>query len=119
MANLPDARTWTVDNLVVTTLLTLGPGAVSNGATGTTLSLAGPITLTAAASQIIPGATSFSIRNNANNVDNLLISNGGDVTIRSNLTVGNTLQFSTAASQIVPGATSFSIRNNAQSADNL
>jgi len=42
-----------------------------------------------AASQVIPGNTSFSIRNNANTADNLLISDAGNVTVGNNLaTIG-------------------------------
>jgi len=47
----------------------------------------GALTLSAAASQIVPGATSLSFRNNANSADNLLISNAGAVTVRAGLTV--------------------------------
>jgi hypothetical protein len=43
-----------------------------------------------ATSKIIPGATSLSLRNNADSADNLLISDAGDVTIRNSLvTKGN------------------------------
>lgn len=67
------------DNLLISDAgaLTLR-GAMSGG---TTLSLAGPITLTTAASRIIPGATSFAVRNTGNTVDNLLIVDAGNVTI--------------------------------------
>ncbi len=41
----------------------------------------------AAASKIIPGATSFSIRNNANNRDNVLVDDDGDVVIYKDLRV--------------------------------
>jgi len=68
---------------------------------------------TTAASKIIPGATSLSHRNNADSADNLLISDAGVVTIRSDL------KLATAVSKIIPGATSLSLRNNADSADNL
>lgn len=56
------------------------------------ITVSGNLTLTSAASQIIPGATSFAVRNNANSADNLLISNAGAVTIRDDLAVnGNTI----------------------------
>lgn len=45
------------------------------------------LTLSTAVSKIIPGATSLSHRNNADNADNLLISDAGAVTTRSTLTV--------------------------------
>lgn len=112
--------------------LTLSGGSFSIPAGG--FSMAGPLTLTAATSQIIPGATSFSVRNNANGADNLLVSNAGLVTARAGLvataggvtatagdvaiTAGN-LTLGAAASRIVPGVTSLSLRNNANSADNL
>ncbi len=57
----------------------------------TTLSLAGPITLTTAVSRIIPGATSLSLRNNGNNQDNLLIPDNAASTFRNGLNVGGTI----------------------------
>lgn len=77
------------------------------------LRLASTLTFTTAASRIIPGATSLSLRNNANSADNLLVSDAGDVTIRARLL------FATASSKIIPGATDFAIRNNADSSNNL
>jgi hypothetical protein len=44
---------------------------------GLTLNLKG-----AAACKLLPGATSFSVRNNADSADNLLVEDAGDVTIR-------------------------------------
>lgn len=97
-------------------------------------SMAGPLTLTAATSRIVPGATSMSLRNNANSADNLLVTDAGVVAVRAGLTVtaggatitagdlavtaGN-LTFAAAASRIVPGVTSLALRNTANSADNL
>lgn len=40
-----------------------------------------------AASSLLPGATSFAIRNNADTQNNLLIADAGDVTVRNNLAV--------------------------------
>lgn len=125
--------------------LTVSSGAFSIPAGGFTM--AGPLTLTAANSQIIPGATNLSLRNNANNADNLLISDAGAATVRAGLTVtaggltvsaggaavtGNStvtgsltvtgdpgLSLSATASRIVAGATSLALRNNANSADNV
>lgn len=51
------------------------------------LSITGTLTMTTAASKLVPGATSFSHRNNADSADNLLISDAGAVTIRAGLTV--------------------------------
>lgn len=45
------------------------------------------LTFTHATARLVPGATSFSLRNNANNADNLLVSNAGAVTVRAGLTV--------------------------------
>jgi hypothetical protein len=45
--------------------------------------MAGALLMSAAASQIIPGATSLSLRNNANNADNLIVTDAGTVKIRS------------------------------------
>ncbi len=132
--NLTVAGTLTVAGLVTAQAgLTVSAGTFSIPAGG--FSMAGPLTLTAATSQIIPGATSMSLRNNANSADNLLVSNAGAATVRAGLTVttgggvitagGLTvtgapdLTLGTAASRIKPGVTSLSLRNNANNADNL
>ena len=72
-----------------------------------------------AASKIVPGATSFSLRNTADSADNFILLNAGDATLRTKLTLPGPVVFTTAASKIVPGATSFSLRNTADSADNF
>lgn len=64
--------------LTVTGTLTIPAGGFS---------MAGPLTLTAAASRIVPGATSFAVRDTANANDNLLVSNAGALTVRAGLTV--------------------------------
>lgn len=66
-----------------------------------------------AVGKIIPGATSLSFRNHADDADNLLLADNGDVTIRSKW------RFASALSKIIPGATSLSVRNNADDQDNL
>lgn len=43
--------------------------------------------LTTAASVLVPGATSFAVRNNADNANNLLISDAGAATVRAGVTV--------------------------------
>lgn len=91
-------------------------GALSGATTiaGTTLQV------TAAVGKILPGATSLSLRNNADSADNLLASDAGLVTIRAGLTLtAGALTFGAAVSKIVPGATSISHRNTADSADNI
>lgn len=50
------------------------------------ISVTGAITMATAASVIVPGATSLSLRNNADNADNLILTNAGAATFRS--TVG-------------------------------
>lgn len=49
----------------------------------------GSILLTTAASTLVPGATSFSVRNNANSADNLLITDAGVATFRNSVTMRN------------------------------
>jgi len=48
----------------------------------------GVLYLSAAAAKLVPGATSFSIRNNADSADNLLILNSGDATFLTRIGVG-------------------------------
>lgn len=55
----------------------------------TALDVGGNITMTAALSRLVPGATSFAIRNNANAVDNFLIDNAGNVTILGSVTAAS------------------------------
>lgn len=79
------------------------------------------LTLTTATSQIIPGATSLSFKNNGNSATNLSITDAGLVSVvRGNLavTTGEVVLGATA-SKIVPGATSLSLRNHADAADNF
>lgn len=144
----------TLDNLLITdagnatvrgNLAVTGAGTVtgmltaSNGMTVTSGGLtigafSGPLIMQSVVSQIIPGVTSFAIRNNANALDNVLVSDAGAVTIRSGLTItasgetitaGNltltagNLVFSAASASIIPGATNLLLRNNANSASNL
>lgn len=45
------------------------------------LTVTGTLTLTTAASRLVPGATSFAIRNTANTVDNLLVKNAGEIDV--------------------------------------
>lgn len=72
-------------------LLTTAAGAVLTGPVSgvTTLSLSSTLTMTSAASQIVPGVTSLSLRNNANNADNILITDAGNATLRGTLTFGS------------------------------
>jgi len=98
-------------------VITAGNVTMTNG---NLLLSSGGIIMSTAASTLRPGATSFAIRNNADSVDNVLISDAGAMTVRSTLTItANNLVFGQAVTRVVPGVTSFSIRNNANSADNL
>ena len=83
-----NAKSTTVANAVTVT-----SGGLTVTAGGLTVT-AGDLTITAdqlvfgaAASTIVPGATSLSLRNNADSADNVLISNAGAVTVRAGLTV--------------------------------
>lgn len=51
------------------------------------ISLTGTLTMATAASKLVPGATSFTIRNNADSADNLKVLDSGATTIRQALTV--------------------------------
>jgi hypothetical protein len=140
--NLTGPITISGNETVTGTLTVQGATTLQGGLTaqnGETLT--GGLTITDAASRIIPGATSMSLRNNANNADNLLITNAGAATVRNGLTVtaggvivtaggltvtagdetltAGRLVLGAASSKIVPGATQLSLRNNADSADNI
>jgi len=58
-----------------------------------------------AASSLLPGSTSFAIRNNADSANNLLVTDAGDVTIRNNLSVLGALSVTggiTTAASLTP-----------------
>jgi len=62
--------------------------AATGGIVATTGDLAvttGNLTFGAAAARLVPGATSFSLRNSANSADNLLVVDAGDVTPRRDI----------------------------------
>lgn len=79
------------------------PTMVSPTITGT--ATVGQLTVSTAAGKIVPGATSISVRNNADNADNLFISNAGLVGIRSaanaNMTTGLTINQGAADDEIL------------------
>lgn len=100
------------------TLSTAGQSNVTSLGTLTSITTSGALTMTATASKIVPGATSFSIRDTGDANDNLLVSNAGNVTARGTLTATAVI-ISTSASKLLPGATSFSIRDTADANDNL
>jgi hypothetical protein len=66
-----------------------------------------------AVSKLVPGATSFSHRNNADNQDNLLINDSGSISVRGNITLGQSIGFLNAIAKIQVGATSLAVRDNA------
>lgn len=75
-----DASRFKIDH--TTGLVTIPQGVTTSGIlTGASLAL------TTAVSKIVPGATSFSIRNTADSADNLIITNAGAATIRAGLTI--------------------------------
>lgn len=104
---------------ITSTYLHLG----TNNTVQLTIDPTGIIILAKAASKIVPGVTSLSLRNNTDSADNLLITDAGNVTIRGTvngmgISTGG-LTFASANASIVPGATSFLIRNNANSTTNF
>ncbi len=69
------------------TLSTAAQGSVTSLGILTSLTTSGAITMTAAASKIIPGATSFSHRNAADSADNLIITDAGVATFRGGFAI--------------------------------
>jgi hypothetical protein len=96
----------TLVNTAVTSLASLtsvgGAFAISGAFTGATTGAfsstlsTSQLTITDTASRIIPGATSLSLRNNANNADNILISDAGAITVRSTIGGVTTISGTTA-----------------------
>ena len=108
------------------------------------MSITGTVTMLDAASRIVPGATSFAVRNAANSADNLLVSDAGAVTVRAGLTVttgtitgtlataaqanvtslgtltaltlGGNLTLNGANRKIISGATGMTLRNTGDTA---
>jgi hypothetical protein len=72
-----------------------------------TLSHANGLALSAAASKIVPGATSLSLRNNADAADNIIITDAGVATVRAGLvvTAGNSYLGDTANAKMTLGLT--------------
>src|SRR2546430_9986023 len=134
MANLVDARTWVVDNLVVNSALILAPGSTSSGSitltseTLTTLTVTGASTLSgnvttagqllgANGTNLLPtysftGAAASGFYNQAG-VGPSITAGGArifSVTATTVNIVTGTLSFGDAVSKIIPGATSISLR---------
>lgn len=92
--------TASADNQTATSLASLTTGGLLTVANGLTITAggetitAGDLAITAgkqvfgaAVSQIVPGATSLSLRNNANNADNLILTDAGLITLRNALKI--------------------------------
>ena len=58
-------------------------GTLSSLTVGGALAMSGTLTMTALVSTIVPGATSWGVRNNANSLDNIIITDAGVTTLRS------------------------------------
>lgn len=98
--------------------LTNHPVAIrANNTKWLSLGVTGTLSMLAAVSQIVPGATSLSFRNNANNADNLLIVDGGTATFRGAVSIGGNITMAAASAKILRGATSLSIRDSADTTD--
>lgn len=67
--------------------------------TSADISIGGRAVFATAVSKIIPGATSISLRNNADSADNLLIANAGSIQTRSAISVPGTAGGTIASSQ--------------------
>ena len=67
------------------TLSTAAQPNVTSLGTLTSLAVSGTITMTAGVSKIVPGATSWGVRNTADSADNIIITNAGAVTFRSTI----------------------------------
>jgi hypothetical protein len=83
----------------------------TTGAFSSTLSTS-QLTITDTASRIIPGATSLSLRNNANNADNILITDAGAITVRSTIGGVTTISGTTATFTNLGGTLSTAAQPN-------
>ena len=91
--------------------VTVTAGGLTVASGGLTVSLgnlavtAGDITMAAAASQLVPGATSFSLRNTADSADNLIIVDAGAATFRSSASFSGdvTVGYNDTASILIQG----------------
>lgn len=79
--------------------------------TGGTISSDGDpgLSFTTAISRVIPGATSLSLRNNANSADNLIITDAGATTLRAGLTISASGATITGASTITADASALTL----------
>lgn len=104
----------------------IGNRASSNITTGSQIT-SGSLTFTAVASKIIPGATSISLRNNADSADNLIITNAGVATVRAGLVItaggltltDDNITFNGTSKKIIQPVTSLLIRDHADANTNV
>ncbi|KKL74331.1 hypothetical protein LCGC14_2065960, partial [marine sediment metagenome] len=89
---------------VAGTLSTAAQPNVTSLGTLTALTVSGTITMTAGISKIVPGVTSWGVRNNADGADNIIITNAGAVTFRSTVGGITTLTATTLAGTLSTAA---------------
>lgn len=116
----------TLVNTAVTSLASLtsvgGAFAISGAFTGATTGAFSStlqvdrLDITAAASRIVPGATSLAFRNSANNADNILVNDAGSVVFRGALSGMTTIAMNGALSGVTTIATSSTINSQTISA---
>ena len=85
-------------NALVTATNTLAGGVSVDGA----LTVGGTLTMSTAVSKVVPGATSWGVRNNADGEDNIIITNAGAVTFRS--TVGGITTLTATTPSMTPSS---------------
>lgn len=68
------------------TLTELDVGSLKTGDGDITIGSSGRLVFSPTAAKIVPGATSLSLRNNADNADNLIITDAGAISIRGSIT---------------------------------
>jgi len=92
------ANTWFVQVALDTSnTVVLGSGLTTGTSGDLTVGNNGRILMGTSASRLVGGSSSFSIRNNANNADNIITTDAGAVTVRLGATLANgNLAFTTA-----------------------
>jgi len=84
-AGVLDAGLSAVSYGLISAVNTSTPSLLLSGGTLTGALTTTQLSISTAVGKIIPGATSLSLRNNADSADNLLISDAGNVTVRGTL----------------------------------
>ena len=101
-ATVTGAPTWSSSQAI--TLSTAAQANVTSLGTLTALTVSGTVTMTAGISKIVPGVTSWGVRNNADSADNIIITNAGAVTFRSTVGGITTLTATTLAGTLSTAA---------------